>query len=149
MSFRIACRYQDSTEIDDEVYPDLKSARRRLEEMRLDPIAYGSPQIIGACPPAVDEPDPEPEPPPPPVATLRGALPPGYRVRLRWVFLPIEIAGRYRRMETVRVVQRYEGTRWEDGSPASANLDGYWQDVGFWEEVYPTLTKAVNDFAEL
>jgi hypothetical protein len=72
---------------------------------------------------------------------MPGVLPPGYRFRLKWIGRHgLEIAGRMRRREYVRVVQR---NTYAD-EYGSAN----WEDVGFWEEVVPAIVKP-KSFAEL
>jgi hypothetical protein len=74
---------------------------------------------------------------------MPGVLPPGYRFRLMWAGRHgLEIAGRMRRREYVRVVQRCSD--WPDG----AHSGFQWHDVGFWEEVVPAIVKP-KSFAEL
>jgi hypothetical protein len=63
-------------------------------------------------------------------------LPSGYRLRTRFALLPIEVAGRRRWLEDVRIVQRYVGT------PKGQDIQSWWVDVGLWEEILPTLGKA-------
>jgi hypothetical protein len=63
-------------------------------------------------------------------------VPAGYRIRYRFFWLPVLVAGRYRWCEHVPIVQRYthEHARW-------TNDDDYWHDCGFYDEVMADLRK--------
>ncbi len=72
-------------------------------------------------------------------------LPPGYRFRARFVgFLPLCTPAKIYWLETIRIVQRYEGPIDEDGYRYLASYGSQWHDVGLWDEVATSLTKDVS-----
>jgi hypothetical protein len=69
-------------------------------------------------------------------------VPEGYRVRHRFFWRPVSVAGRLRWCQWVPIVQqlyRYSGL--------SHNYDSNWHDVGYLDEVLPTLKP--EPFAEI
>ncbi len=62
-------------------------------------------------------------------------VPEGYRIRYRFFWWPIEVAGVYRWLEHVPIVQRYTG------ASGYTDDDGYWQDVSFWDEIMADIRK--------
>lgn len=56
-------------------------------------------------------------------------LPAGYRIRYRFFWGPVRVAGQYRFLESVPIVQRLIG---DDGDAA---FDHNWHDVGFLDEL--------------
>jgi hypothetical protein len=69
-------------------------------------------------------------------------LPSGYRLRTRFALLPIEVAGRRRWLESVRVVQRLSMNHNFPRFFSDHRYEWNWSTVGFWEEILPTLGKA-------
>jgi hypothetical protein len=70
-------------------------------------------------------------------------LPPNYRINHRFFLWPVRVAGVYRQLEWVPIVQRFHLT------PATeVRADRYlWVDVGYLDEVLPSLKPA--PFAEV
>jgi hypothetical protein len=62
-------------------------------------------------------------------------VPAGYRIRYRFFWLPIRVAGEYRWLEHVPIVQRYIGV---EGNTCWDNL---WHDVAYYDEVIADLRK--------
>jgi hypothetical protein len=80
---------------------------------------------------------------------VENVLPRGYRFRSAFLWFPAVVAGRKRWMESVRIVQRYDGPTDEDGYDYLNGFNSSWFDVGFWDEVFPTLAKQPAGFEEL
>jgi hypothetical protein len=64
-------------------------------------------------------------------------VPEGYRIRYRFFWLPVRVAGRYRWCEHVPIVQRMLGSR----HFPTGETDYYWGDVGLYDEVIADLHK--------
>jgi hypothetical protein len=64
-------------------------------------------------------------------------LPDGYRIRYRFFLMPIEVAGTFRWLEYVPVVQMFVGGR----HGANSRCDENWHDVGFLDDVLDAIRK--------
>jgi hypothetical protein len=79
-------------------------------------------------------------------AAMENVLPEGYRFRLVWIgWGKTMVAGRMVRREWIRVVQRLRYTE----ETASLYESWDWEDVGYWDEVFPSLAKDRVGFPEL
>lgn len=71
-------------------------------------------------------------------------LPDGHRIRYRFCWAPIVVAGHEQWLVTVRVVQRLVRVH------HVGLTQGYheWHDVGFYDELYPAKPAPVREFEE-